>query len=145
MSTSDHPSMVVVCLGLADRYLSRARRLQRGSGEGCHVQGSSISAHSHQSQLQSSPTDRCLYSPQLLLTTWRGTRFEVIQVLNEVLDAVLFKDKDITDEQLVLRAKAVMTVGAIFKATVADESDEERRELERCVPCSLFFFSRPSY
>lgn len=57
----------------------------------------------------------------------------MIQVLNEVLDAVFFKDKDTTDEQLVLRAKAIMTVGAIFKATVADESDEERRELERFV------------
>lgn len=32
-----------------------------------------------------------------------------------------------------------MTVGAIFKATIADESDEERRELERFVPVSFPF------
>ncbi|KAL7414570.1 X-domain of DnaJ-containing-domain-containing protein [Mrakia frigida] len=70
---------------------------------------------------------------KLLLTTWRGTKFEVIQVLNEVLDAVFFKEPGVTDETLILRAKAIMTVGAIFKATIADESDEERRELERLV------------
>jgi hypothetical protein len=29
----------------------------------------------------------------------------------------------------------LLLTGAIFKATVPDESDEERRELERCVEC----------
>ncbi|KAJ9126384.1 hypothetical protein QFC24_002122 [Naganishia onofrii] len=32
-----------------------------------------------------------------------------------------------------LSSKAIMSVGAVFKATVPDESDEERRELERLV------------
>jgi hypothetical protein len=27
--------------------------------------------------------------------------------------------------------QAIMTVGGVFKATIPDESDEERRELER--------------
>lgn len=31
------------------------------------------------------------------------------------------------------RAKAIMTIGHIFKAVEADEDDEERRELERLV------------
>jgi hypothetical protein len=31
------------------------------------------------------------------------------------------------------RAKAMILCGAIFKATMPDESDEERRELERMV------------
>ncbi|KAJ9099875.1 hypothetical protein QFC21_003880 [Naganishia friedmannii] len=50
-------------------------------------------------------------SSKLLLTTWKGTRWEVISVIGE----------------------AIMSVGAVFKATVPDESDEERRELERLV------------
>lgn len=37
-----------------------------------------------------------------------------------------------------------MTVGAIFKATIADESDEERRELERYVPHLPPFLLFPS-
>ena len=30
------------------------------------------------------------------------------------------------------RARGLLLLGAIFKSTVPDESDEERRELERC-------------
>ena len=30
------------------------------------------------------------------------------------------------------RDKALLLTGAIFKSTVPDESDEERREIERC-------------
>jgi hypothetical protein len=29
--------------------------------------------------------------------------------------------------------QAVMTIGGIFKGTIPDETDDERREIERCV------------
>lgn len=32
---------------------------------------------------------------------------------------------------ILIPVQAIMSVGAVFKATVPDESDEERRELER--------------
>lgn len=39
-----------------------------------------------------------------MLASWRGTRFEVVQVLREVCDNVL-KDKDADDMTLYNRAK----------------------------------------
>lgn len=69
---------------------------------------------------------------QLLLTTWKGTRWEVISVVGEVVERVLH-DPTITKEVALNRAKAIMTIGGIFKGVVPDESDEERRELERLV------------
>ncbi|KAH8832691.1 X-domain of DnaJ-containing-domain-containing protein [Flagelloscypha sp. PMI_526] len=69
---------------------------------------------------------------KILLASWRGARLEVVQVLREVMDNVL-KDPEVSDAVLLNRAKGAMLIGAIFKATVADESDEERRELERMV------------
>jgi len=69
---------------------------------------------------------------KILLASWRGTRFEVLQVLREVCDRVL-KEKGVSDQVLLNRAKALFYLGAIFKSTKADESDEERRELERLV------------
>lgn len=69
---------------------------------------------------------------QLLLTTWKGTRWEVISVVGEVVDKVLY-EPGLSKEVALNRAKAILTVGGIFKATVPDESDEERRELERLV------------
>ncbi|KAJ8588286.1 DnaJ-domain-containing protein, partial [Rhizopogon salebrosus TDB-379] len=69
---------------------------------------------------------------KIMLASWRGTRFEVVQVLREVVDNVL-KDKDVSDQVLFNRAKGLMIMGHIFKSTVPDETDEERRELERMV------------
>ncbi|EGN96674.1 hypothetical protein SERLA73DRAFT_184800 [Serpula lacrymans var. lacrymans S7.3] len=69
---------------------------------------------------------------KIMLASWRGTRFEVVQVLREVVDNVL-KDKKASDLVLYNRAKGLLITGAIFKSTVPDESDEERRELERMV------------
>jgi len=69
---------------------------------------------------------------KIMLASWRGTRFEVVQVLREVVDNVL-KDNGATDQELYNRARGLLLLGAIFKSTVPDESDEERRELERMV------------
>lgn len=82
-----------------------------------------------------------------MLASWRGARLEVIQVLREVCENVL-KEPGVTDTVLVNRARVrdshqlpehslifdlqgLILIGAIFKTTVPDESDEERRELER--------------
>lgn len=69
---------------------------------------------------------------KIMLASWRGTRFEVVQVLREVVDNVL-KDKSASDQILFNRAKGLMIMGHIFKSAVPDETDEERRELERMV------------
>ncbi|KAH0836701.1 X-domain of DnaJ-containing-domain-containing protein [Lanmaoa asiatica] len=69
---------------------------------------------------------------QILLASWRGTRFEVVQVLREVVDNVL-KDREVSDQVLVNRAKGLLIIGHIFKITAPDDSDEDRRELERMV------------
>lgn len=42
---------------------------------------------------------------QIMLASWRGTRFEVVQVLREVCDRVL-KEKGQSDSVLLNRAKA---------------------------------------
>lgn len=104
-----------------------------------------------------------------MLASWRGTRFEVTQVLREVclcsiyfhfrsvttfcqvVDNVL-KEPGVSDQVLYTRAKVqtyifsivsriyilslnvlqgLLLIGAIFKSAKPDESDEERRELER--------------
>ncbi|KAF8966341.1 X-domain of DnaJ-containing-domain-containing protein [Flammula alnicola] len=67
---------------------------------------------------------------KIMLASWRGARLEVIQVLREVLDNVL-KEPGQSETVLINRAKALLITGAIFKSAVPDESDEERRELER--------------
>ncbi|KAI0046983.1 DnaJ-domain-containing protein [Auriscalpium vulgare] len=69
---------------------------------------------------------------KLLLASWRGTRFEVVQVLREVVDNVL-KEPGASEQVLYNRARGLLLLGALFKSTVPDESDEERRELERMV------------
>ncbi|KAL0065201.1 DnaJ-like protein [Marasmius tenuissimus] len=69
---------------------------------------------------------------KIMLASWRGARLEVIQVLREVVDIVL-REPGTSDAVLVNRAKGLLLIGAIFKSTVPDESDEERRELERMV------------
>ncbi|XP_006461838.1 hypothetical protein AGABI2DRAFT_193217 [Agaricus bisporus var. bisporus H97] len=69
---------------------------------------------------------------KMLLASWRGARFEVIQVLREVVDNVL-KDSTASDRVLFNRAKGLIEMGRLFKNAQPDESDEERRELERLV------------
>nr|XP_019011117.1 uncharacterized protein I206_04428 [Kwoniella pini CBS 10737]OCF49898.1 hypothetical protein I206_04428 [Kwoniella pini CBS 10737] len=71
-------------------------------------------------------------SSKMLLTTWRATRWEVINVLNAVVDKVLY-DPSISKDVALKRAKAILTIGGIFRDVKADESDDERRELERLV------------
>ncbi|KAF8202308.1 X-domain of DnaJ-containing-domain-containing protein [Pholiota molesta] len=65
---------------------------------------------------------------KIMLASWRGARLEVIQVVENVL-----KEPGVSETVLINRAKALLLTGAIFKAAVPDESDEERRELERMV------------
>jgi curved DNA-binding protein CbpA len=69
---------------------------------------------------------------KIMLASWRGTRFEVVQVLREVVDNVL-KEHGASDHVLYNRAKGLLLTGAIFKSAIPDESDAERRELERMV------------
>ncbi|KAF7370573.1 J domain-containing protein [Mycena sanguinolenta] len=69
---------------------------------------------------------------KIMLASWRGARLEVVQVVRGVVDHVL-KDPEASDVVLYNRAKGLLITGAIFKSTIPDESDEERRELERMV------------
>ncbi|ODN94227.1 hypothetical protein L198_05081 [Cryptococcus wingfieldii CBS 7118] len=71
-------------------------------------------------------------SGKMLLTTWRATRWEVINVLGVVVDNVLY-EQGISKDVAAKRAKAIMCIGGIFKDVQPDESDDERRELERLV------------
>lgn len=57
-------------------------------------------------------------------------------MLNVVVDRVLY-EQGIHKDMALRRAKAIMTIGGIFKAVEADESDDERRELERYVHRNL--------
>lgn len=57
----------------------------------------------------------------------------------QVVDHVL-KQPKVSDKELYNRARGLLLLGAIFKSIIPDESDEERRELERCVtPFSPLF------
>ena len=49
-----------------------------------------------------------------------------------VVDQVLY-EPSISKDVSLKRAKAILTIAGIFKSVEADESDEERRELERLV------------
>jgi len=69
---------------------------------------------------------------RIMLASWKGTRFECVQVLREVCDHVL-KDHSVPKPVLINRAKGLLVLGAIFKGVKPDESDVERRELERMV------------
>ncbi|KIJ55712.1 hypothetical protein M422DRAFT_24252 [Sphaerobolus stellatus SS14] len=69
---------------------------------------------------------------KVLLASWRGTRFEVVNVLRDVCDQ-LFKEPGVPEQAMVNRAKGLLIMGAIFKAATPDESEQERRELERIV------------
>lgn len=74
---------------------------------------------------------------KMMLVSWKGTRFEVASVLRQVVDGVLSKSQDhnkgVSDLELVNRAKAILIIGSIMKAAQVDETDEERREMERLV------------
>ncbi|KAL1684038.1 X-domain of DnaJ-containing-domain-containing protein [Schizophyllum commune] len=72
------------------------------------------------------------FTGKLLLASWRGARMEVNQVLREAIDLTL-KDPEVKDDVIYARAKGLLILGAVFKSTKPDESDEERRELERMV------------
>ncbi|KAM0750843.1 DnaJ-domain-containing protein [Meredithblackwellia eburnea MCA 4105] len=73
-------------------------------------------------------------SGKLLLVAWKGSKFELSGILRQVVDTVLAKDQPgVTDAILMNRAKAILMTGAILKAIQPDESDAERRELERMV------------
>ena len=52
----------------------------------------------------------------------------------------MLKAQGATDQELYNRARGLLLLGAIFKSTVPDESDEERRELERYVQHPFSFF-----
>ena len=69
---------------------------------------------------------------KMLLATWRGTRWEVNGVLRQVIDNVL-NEKGVSDKVLVQRARAIAFLGAIYQQVEPDETDDERRELERLV------------
>jgi X-domain of DnaJ-containing len=72
-------------------------------------------------------------SGKMLLVTWRGTKWEVSNVLRKVCDRVL-NDKRVKDQKVLLnRAKAIAFLGAIYKQVKPDENDDERRELEKLV------------
>ncbi|CAO1638404.1 unnamed protein product [Sympodiomycopsis kandeliae] len=71
-------------------------------------------------------------SGKMLLATWRGTRWEVTGVLRKVCDNLL-SEKGIDNKTLLNRARALALLGSIYKQVQPDESDEERRELERLV------------
>ncbi|WFC99377.1 hypothetical protein MYAM1_002121 [Malassezia yamatoensis] len=69
---------------------------------------------------------------KMLLATWRGTRWEVNGVLRQVVDNVL-NEKGVSDKTLIQRARAIAYLGAIYSQVQPDDSDDERRELERLV------------
>ena len=56
----------------------------------------------------------------------------------QVVDKVL-KEPGISELTLYNRAKGLLLIGTTFKATQPDESDIERRELERSVHIFIFF------
>lgn len=72
---------------------------------------------------------------KMMLVTWKGTKFEVAGILRQVVDGALSKqgDRNLSEVQLVIRAKAILTLGTILAKAEVDETDEERREMERLV------------
>ncbi|KAF8327212.1 X-domain of DnaJ-containing-domain-containing protein [Cantharellus anzutake] len=68
---------------------------------------------------------------KILLISWQGTRFEVSQVLRQVIDRTLKHNNGVSEEELLRRAKGIFLLGAIYKSIEPDEPAEERRELER--------------
>jgi hypothetical protein len=52
------------------------------------------------------------------------------QVVGAAVDRVLY-EPGLSKDVSLKRAKAILTIAGIFKTVEADETDEERRELER--------------
>lgn len=71
---------------------------------------------------------RCYERFALTKCIAQGTNPSAGQVCDNVL-----REPGQPDPVLYNRAKAMLLIGAIFKSTQPDESDEERRELERSV------------
>lgn len=69
-------------------------------------------------------------SHQCELITFHLIATLTLQVVGAVVDLVLY-DPTLSKDVALKRAKAILTIGGIFKQVEADESDEERRELER--------------
>ncbi|CAD6579819.1 MAG: hypothetical protein CYPHOPRED_001017 [Cyphobasidiales sp. Tagirdzhanova-0007] len=70
---------------------------------------------------------------KLMLVSWRGTRFEVASVLRQVVDGALAKENGVSEVLKVQTAKAILIIGSIMQNVQVDETDEERREMERLV------------
>ena len=68
---------------------------------------------------------------KLMLVSWRGTRFEVASVLRQVVDGALAKESGVSEVLKVQTAKAILIIGSIMQNVQVDETDEERREMER--------------
>ncbi|KAG8220982.1 X-domain of DnaJ-containing-domain-containing protein [Butyriboletus roseoflavus] len=129
-------------LGLAG-FWSRMKEKGSVAKDAWGVIGSALSVQSlmqemEKLQAKGEVTEEVLHAMEedmtgkILLASWRGTRFEVVQVLREVVDNVL-RDREASDQILVNRAKGLLIIGQIFKDTEPDGSDEDRRELERMV------------
>ncbi|CAD6905038.1 unnamed protein product [Tilletia controversa] len=71
-------------------------------------------------------------SGKMLLVTWRGTRFEVNNVLRKVCDNVL-NEPGVDKVVLLRRAQALTCLGAIYTKVQPDADQDERRELEKLV------------
>ncbi|KAE8207546.1 hypothetical protein CF327_g7315 [Tilletia walkeri] len=71
-------------------------------------------------------------SGKMLLVTWRGTRFEVNNVLRKVCDNVL-NEPGVNKVILLRRAQALTCLGAIYTKVQPDPDQGERRELEELV------------
>ncbi|KAK0556910.1 DnaJ-like protein [Tilletia horrida] len=71
-------------------------------------------------------------SGKMLLVTWRGTRFEVNNVLRKVCDNLL-NEPGVDKHVLLRRAQALTLLGAIYTKVQPDPDQTERRELEELV------------
>lgn len=64
-------------------------------------------------------------------TLWTAT-FWTFAYHVQVVDNAL-KAPGVSDQDLYNRTRGLLLLGAIFKGTIPDESDEEWHELKRCV------------
>lgn len=73
----------------------------------------------------------------MMLVSFKGMRFEVSSVLRSVVDGVLSNKlpgvQKVSEVELMNRAKALLLLGTMLRNVKPDETDEERREMERLV------------
>ena len=72
----------------------------------------------------------------MMLISFKGMKFEVSTVLRQVVDGVLSNKQQgqkVSETELVNRAKALLLLGTMLRNVKPDETDEERREMERLV------------